>query len=72
VTLTKAQKKALDWLRERGGGGAFDRHGVVLAAGETAPFMRSTWHALRNAGVVEFYRPSPRGAGRVRLVSEVA
>lgn len=64
---------ALDWLRERGGDGVFDRNGVVLASGERAPFMRSTWNALCDLGIVEFYNPTPgKGRGRVRLTSKGA
>ena len=67
--MTKAQTEALDWLRHHNGDGAFDRHGVLLAAGELAPFMRSTWNRLRDLGLVEFYNPTPgRGRGRARLV----
>lgn len=65
--MTKNQTKALEWLRERGGDAALDRHGVVLAAGESAPFRRLTWNALRDAGYVEFYNPTGRGHGRIRL-----
>lgn len=65
--MTKNQTKALEWLREHGGDAAIDRNGVVLGAGETAPFMRSTWNDLRDAGHVEFYNPTGRGHGRIRL-----
>lgn len=63
-TMTKAQAAALKWLFERGGDGIFDRHGVLLAAGESAPHTRSTWNALAAIGAVEFY--SPTGRGRMR------
>lgn len=66
--MTGAQKDALDWLRKHGGDGIFDRNGVLLAAGESAPFMRATWNALRDAGLVEFYKPTGKGRGRCRLV----
>lgn len=59
--------QALDWLRKRGGDGMFDKNGVLLASGELAPFMRSTWNALRDLGLVEFYNPTGKGRGRVRL-----
>jgi hypothetical protein len=66
--VTKAQTAALKWLREHNGDGCFDRFGVLLAAGETAPATRGTWNALRDAGLVEFYNPTPgKGRGRVRL-----
>ena len=61
--MTAAQREALIWLREHSGDGVFDKHGVLLAAGESAPFMRSTWNALRDLGQVEFYDRK-----RVRLV----
>lgn len=67
--LTKAQREALDWLRKHNGDGLFDRNGVVLAAGESAPVMRGTWNALRDAGLVEFYNPAGKGRGRLRLVA---
>lgn len=53
--MTKAQKEALKWLTEHNGDGCFDRYGTLIAAGEKAPVMRSTWNALRDAGLVEFY-----------------
>lgn len=68
--MTAAQKKALKWLAERGGDGIFDKHGVLLAAGESAPFRRVTWNALRDLGKVKFYGGK---SGRARLkVSEAA
>lgn len=68
MTLTKSQQAALNWLREHNGDGLFDRYGVLVAAGERAPVMRSTWNALRDAGLVEFYRPAPAPrAVRVRV-----
>lgn len=70
--LTKAQAAALEWFRERGGDGVLDRHGVLLAAGETAPFTRSTWNGLRDKGLLEFYRLAPGGYGRARLLKERA
>lgn len=68
--LTKAQREALDWLRERGGDGMFNIHGVLLAAGELAPHVRSTWNALEASGLVEHYRPNgAKGRGRLRLTA---
>lgn len=46
---------ALRWLGRRNGDGGFDLNGVLLAAGELAPFMRATWNGLRDLGLVEFY-----------------
>lgn len=65
--MTKAQADALEWLRKRGGDGIFDRHGVVLAASETAPVVRATWNALAKLGKVEFYKPTGKGRGRLRV-----
>jgi hypothetical protein len=65
---TGAQARALKWLKDRGGDGMFDNDGVLLAMGELAPFMRSTWNALRDLGLVEFYAPSAiKRRGRVRV-----
>jgi len=66
--MTPAQMKALKWLREHGGDGMFDKNGVLLAAGESAPFMRATWNALRDAGAVEFYG-GPQSRSRVRVIA---
>lgn len=55
IQLTEAQRAALRWLREHNGDGLFDKCGVLVAAGERAPVMRSTWNLLRDARFVEFY-----------------
>lgn len=65
--MTPSQREALKWLDDHGGDAAFDKHGVALAMGESAPHTRSTWNALHSAGLVEFYNPSGKGRGRVRL-----
>lgn len=65
--MTKAQAAALRWFTDRGGDGCFDKHGVLLCWGELAPFMRSTWNALRDLGLVEFYNPAGKGYGRCRV-----
>lgn len=70
--MTKAQEAALAWLRERNGDGCFDRNGVLLAAGEAAPVTRGTWNALRDLGLVEFYKPTGKGRGRCRLTARAA
>lgn len=72
MSITKIQQKALEWLRDRGGDATLDKHGVVLACGEGAPFMRSTWNALRDAGMLEFYNPTEKGYGRLRLIDKKA
>ncbi len=53
--IPAAHKSALLWLRNRNGDGVFDRHQVLVAAGERAPYMRSTWSKLEAAGYVERY-----------------
>jgi hypothetical protein len=65
--ITKTQGEALKWFADHTGDGIFDKHGVLLAAGELAPFNRSTWNALRDVGLVEFYKPTGKGRGRARL-----
>ncbi|MBN8292843.1 hypothetical protein JI664_12785 [Rhodobacter sp. NTK016B] len=65
--MTKAQQEALKWLTDHGGDAIFDRNGVALAMGESAPFTRSTWNALRDLGHVEFYNPAGKGRGRLRV-----
>jgi hypothetical protein len=72
VLITKAQSDALKGLREHNGDGLFDKNGVLVAGGERAPFTRGTWNALRDLGHVEFYRPQPRGASRLRIREQVA
>lgn len=52
MTLTEPQRAALKWLRDRGGTGMFGKEGVLLAKGEWAPFMRSTWKVLRDEGFI--------------------
>ena len=63
--MTPAQREALFWLQQHNGDGVFDKRGVLLAAGESAPFMRSTWNALRDLGAVEMY-----GGRRCRVVEK--
>lgn len=65
--MTDSQKKAVEWLRDRGGDGVFDRNGILIACGESAPFTRSTWNALAKLGVVEMYKPTGKGRGRLRM-----
>lgn len=59
-TPTPAQLSALKWLRNRNGDGVFDRNQVLIAAGERAPVMRSTWSRLEGFGLVERYQDSRR------------
>jgi len=55
VDLTDSQALALRWLKCHNGDGGFDKNGVLIAAGEKAPFMRSTWNVLAQRGLVEIY-----------------
>lgn len=57
---TKSQLSALKWLLNRNGDGMFDRNGVLLAGGERAPVMRSTWNSLVKWGLVEEYADRKR------------
>jgi hypothetical protein len=70
LNLTKAHREALKWLRDRNGDGIFDLNGVVLAGGESAPVVRTTWNLLRDHGLVEFYKPTGKGRGRIRLTAK--
>lgn len=70
--MTPSQTDALKWLSDRGGDAVFNKAGVAMAHGENAPFRRSTWNALRDLGLVEFYNPASRGHGRLRLVRRAA
>jgi|GEM_PF-449309 len=72
IALPDAHADALKWLRDRNGDGYFDTDMCLVAAGERAPFMRATWNALRDAGLVEFYRIAPTGGGRIRITPEAA
>ena len=66
--LTEAQRAALRWLRQHNSDGIFDVNGVLLAAGELAPVMRSTWNALARLGLAEFYGPEGKPCARLRLI----
>lgn len=55
MNASDAQKSALLWLRNRNGDGVFDRNQVLNAAGERAPYYRSTWSRLESLGLVERY-----------------
>ncbi|MBS7699196.1 MULTISPECIES: hypothetical protein [unclassified Chelatococcus] len=70
-TLTKSQVEALRWLREHNGEGMFTNVGTLLAAGEIAPVVRSTWNALAQAGFVEFHG-GKSGRGRLRIIEKAA
>lgn len=63
ATTTRAMRSALLWLRRRNGDGMFAKDGVLLAGGERAPIMRSTWNLLCGAGFVEEYQ----GRSRLRV-----
>ena len=63
--MTEAQRKALDWLLAHNGDGK-RIGGAVLAAGEYAKTVPSTWKALEIGGFVETYRDA-NGHSRVRV-----
>lgn len=67
IPPNKSMIEALSGLAKRGGDGCFNRGGVALAAGETAPHTRTTWNNLELIGLVEFYNPAGKGRGRLRL-----
>lgn len=53
MSLTKPQRRWLDWLTERGGVGILDRYGRVVARGEAAPATCTTvWLRLVAEGLV--------------------
>lgn len=58
--VTISQLAALRWLRNRNGDGVFDRYQVLVAGGECAPVMRSTWSRLELLGFVERYNDKRR------------
>ncbi|MGU3387024.1 hypothetical protein ACLBYG_21110 [Methylobacterium sp. D53M] len=60
--MTPAQKQALQHLHHRGGEGAIDRHGSVVAGGVRLQFLADTWLRLMTTGHVE-----PRGPMRLGL-----
>jgi len=65
LTLTDAQKSALKWLKNRGADGVLDRTNCVIARGERAGVMRSTWTALERDGCVERY-----GKRRIKVTTQ--
>lgn len=70
--LTQQQRRALDWLAERGGDGVWcTGGGAVMAQGDIAPYERATWQRLEELGHVESYgaaRHGGKGWGRIRLL----
>lgn len=50
--LTKPQEGALRWLYNHGGSGIFNKNGVLMARGDLAGVMRSTWNVLRDARLI--------------------
>lgn len=60
LPFTAAQRSALKWLITRNADGVFDKHQVLVARGEKAPVMRSTWNALAAHGLVEPYMKNRR------------
>lgn len=51
--MTVAMKRAVQWLADRGGSGAVDHYGRVLAAGEVSTHIdAATWLRLVAKGVI--------------------
>jgi len=48
--LSKPQRRALQWLDDRGGTAILNRYGRAMAMGEAAPFEASTWLRLMILG----------------------
>lgn len=69
--MTDAHKRALRWMKERGGDAAVARVNgggrYFLAQGEQAPFMPSTARALIEAGLAEYVDLNGKKAVRFRL-----
>lgn len=69
--LTAAHKRALEWMKERGGDAAVARVNgggrYFLAQGEQAPFLPSTARALIDAGLAEYVDLNGRKSVRFRL-----
>lgn len=59
-------RRAVEWLRERGGDGAVTKMGRVLAQGDVSPAHNRVWHYLEQRSVVEYYGGA-RGRSRLRL-----
>jgi len=67
--MTDAEKNALYWLSKHNSDGTFAKGGhgnYLIAGGEKAPFTRSTWNHLQDAGLVEYYG-GPRSRSRCRI-----
>jgi hypothetical protein len=62
-------RKAIPWLRARGGDGAVTRSGRVLALGDLSPVSKRIWLELEKRGQVEFYAGAS-GRSRLRLKEE--
>lgn len=67
--LTTAQRRALRWLYNRGGEGMFNKNQTLLARGELAGVMRTTWNALSKAKppCVDIFSPRADGKGYKRV-----
>ena len=52
TSVTPAQASALQWLKDRGGTGVWDRERVMLASGERAAVMHTTWTSLVRDGLL--------------------
>jgi hypothetical protein len=62
--------ECLEWFRKHNGDGVFINGGrVVLAGGETGPFMRATWYRLIARGMIERYG---NGNKRIRIKNDAS
>lgn len=72
-TLTAAGRAALEWMREHGGDAAVVRvkggGRYILAQGEQAPFLPSTYRQLIDAGLAEYVDLNGRKSVRFRLIT---
>lgn len=65
--LTTAQRAAIKWFHNRGGEGVFTKGQVLLARGELAAVMRSTWNALEQASPPLVTYSAGKGYKRVAI-----
>jgi translation elongation factor EF-Ts len=64
--MTESMQRAVEWLRQRGGSGIWDKRNRLIAAGEIAPFYRATWKRLNDVGIVSIANK------RVTLIGQAA
>lgn len=71
--ISTAQRRAIQWMRDRGGDAAVARvkggGRIILAAGEHAPFLPETCRALIDAGLAEYVDMNGKKSVRFRLTA---